>query len=336
MITDAIRTVVAGDSLSSQEMESAFDEIMTGNATSAQIAGLAIALRMRGETAEEIAAAARIMRKHATPVRVEAEIFCDTCGTGGDGAGTFNISTTAAFVVAGAGIPVAKHGNRGVSSRSGSADVLAELGIDIEAEVPAVERAIAVAGIGFLFAPRYHGALKHAAAPRRELGVRTIFNLLGPLANPAQAPFQLVGIYDGSLLTTVAEALNHLGVRGALVVHGTDGLDEITLTGSTYIAELHGGKVVQTTFDPTEWGFELCSMADLAGGSPADNARTTRAILEGEGGPRRDIVVLNAAAALKSTRQYDDWAAAIGAARESLDSKGALRALEKLREVCGT
>jgi len=335
-IGPALKAVVAGNVLSPAEMTAAFEDIVSGRASDAQIAGFAIALRMRGEDAGEIAAAARVMRERVTRVRVGATEYVDTCGTGGDGAGTFNVSTTAAFVVAGCGLPVAKHGNRGVSSRSGSADVLASLGVDIDAPLAAVEAAIASAGIGFLFAPLYHGALKHAANARREIGVRTFFNLLGPLANPAGAPFQVMGIYDGRLLETVAQALAALGTKGALVVHGSDGLDEITLTGVTRIARVGAdGRVETTELDPRSLGLALCTLDQLRGGDPAENAVITRAILGGEKSPRRDAVALNAAGALVAAGR-GDWKAALAQSQDAISSGRAAASLAALIAATGT
>ena len=334
-IGTALKAVVAGRVLTPEEMASAFEDIVTGRASDAQIAGFAVALRMRGEDPAEIAAAARVMRQRAARVRVDAEAYVDTCGTGGDGAGTFNVSTTAAFVVAGCGLPVAKHGNRGVSSRSGSADVLAALGVDIEAPMAAVEAAIASAGIGFLFAPLYHRALKSAANARKEIGVRTFFNLLGPLANPAGAPYQVMGIYDGALLETVAKALAALGTKGALVVHGSDGLDEVTLTGPTRFARVDaGGAVALGELDPAELGLARCRLEDLKGGDPAENADITRSILAGEKSPRRDAVALNAAAALVAAGRAD-WRDALSRAQEAIGSGAAAARLAALVKATG-
>jgi anthranilate phosphoribosyltransferase len=331
-LADALKKVVGGAALTGPEMTSAFEEIVEGKASDARIAAFAIALRMRGEHPGEIAAAAAVMRARAIHVKVGARDFVDTCGTGGDGAGTFNVSTTAAFVVAACGLPVAKHGNRGVSSASGSADVLRELGLDVDAPVAAVEEAISVVGIGFLFAPLYHGALKAAANARKEVGVRTFFNLLGPLANPARAPFQVMGIYDGALLETVAKALQALGTRGALVVHGDDGLDEITLTTTTRIARVDARSVQVERFDPTALGLARCRKDDLKGGDPKENAAITRAILAGERSPRRDAVALNAAAALVAAGRQD-WKGALAAAQQAIDSGAAKKRLDDLIRV---
>lgn len=334
-IGPALKAVVAGGVLSPAEMTAAFEDIVSGRASDAQIAGFAIALRMRGEDAGEIAAAASVMRMRATRVSVKTAVYVDTCGTGGDGAGTFNVSTTAAFVVAACGLAVAKHGNRGVSSRSGSADVLSALGVDIDAPLAAVEAAIDSAGIGFLFAPLYHGALKHAAAARKEIGVRTFFNLLGPLANPAGAPFQVMGIYDGRLLEPVAKALSALGTKGALVVHGSDGLDELTLTGVTHIARVAAdGTVTRDELDPRSLGLTLCSLEQLKGGDPAENAVITRAILGGEKSPRRDAVALNAAGALVAAG-LADWKDALAQAQDAISSGKATARLDALLAATG-
>lgn len=335
-IAEALKKIVAGDRLSDAEMTAAFTDIVEGRASDALIAAFAVALRMRGEHADEVAAAAAVMRAKAVRVTVRSSEYVDTCGTGGDGAGTFNVSTTAAFVVAACGLPVAKHGNRGVSSRSGSADVLRELGVNLDAPLAAVEAAIEDAGIGFLYAPLYHGALKHAGAARKEIGLRTFFNLLGPLANPAGAPYQVLGIYDGALLETVAAALARLGTKGALVVHGSDGLDEVTLTGRTRMARVDAaGKVTLEELDPRELGLSTCRVEDLRGGEPAENAEITRAILGGEKSPRRDAVALNAAAALVAAGK-GDWKSALAAAQEAIASGAAKEKLAKLVDATAT
>ena len=328
-IAVALKDVAEGRELSPERMKAAFEDIVEGRATDAQIAGLAVGLRVRGETPGEIATAARVMRERATRVVVDAADFVDTCGTGGDGAGTFNISTTAAFVVAACGLRVAKHGNRGVSSRSGSADVLQALGVNIDAPLDVVQRAIQELRIGFLYAPLYHGALKHAANARREIGVRTFFNLLGPLANPAGAPYQLMGIYEPTLLETVGPALAALGTKGALVVHGEDGLDEVTLTGKTWAVRVKDGKVTHEEIDPRKLGLQLCKPEDLRGGDPAENAAITRAILGGEQSPRRDAVALNAAATLVAANR-GAWDSSLALAQQAITSGAALRTLDAL------
>jgi anthranilate phosphoribosyltransferase len=310
-------------------------EIMNGGATPAQIAGFLVALRVKGETVDEIAGCARAMRKSAVRVRPARTDLVDTCGTGGDCAGTFNISTTVAFVVAGAGLGVAKHGNRSVSSRSGSADVLEALGVNLSLTPEQVAEAIDRIGIGFLFAPHLHPAMRHAVGPRRELGVRTVFNLLGPLTNPAGANAQLLGVYDPALTEPLACVLQHLGGRAAFVVHGAGSLDELTTTGTNRVS-LFGvapanGTVLTETLDPRDLGFPRADMDDLRGGDPQENARITRAILSGEDrGPRRDVVLLNAAAALLVGGVAADLRAGVALAEVSIDGGAALRTLDAL------
>lgn len=328
-----IAKVIEGKHLSAQEAERAMGVIMSGGATDAQIAALLTALRMKGETAEEITGCARAMRAHATRVPHHQPLVVDTCGTGGDGAGTFNISTTAAFVVAGAGLPVAKHGNRSVSSRTGSADVLEALGINLDLTPEQVGRCLDEVGIGFLFAPKLHLSMKYAIGPRREMGVRTIFNLLGPLTNPAGAQAQVVGVYDARLAPVVAGALAALGTRRSLVVHGDGGLDEIALSGPSLVAEAGPEGVRTYTVCPEDLGLERAPLAALAGGDPAENAALTRAVLAGERGPRRDVVLANAAAALVAGGAAADLRAGAAVAAESIDSG---RALAKLEALCET
>jgi anthranilate phosphoribosyltransferase len=272
------------------------------------------------------------MRRFAKPLPAPEGVI-DTCGTGGDGAHTFNISTVAALVAAGAGVRVAKHGNRSVSSKCGSADLLEALGVDIAAPTPRMERALAEAGIGFAFAPLYHGAMRHALAPRREIGVRTLFNMLGPMTNPAGAKRQLIGVYEKPLTRFFAEVLQRLGMTKAMIVHGHDGLDEITLTGSTTVSTLQNGIIEDDEIDPRRFGMALCRPEDLIGGSPARNAEIARAVLSGESGPRRDVVVLNAAAALIVADAAADWTEALALARDSIDSGRAAEALRRLVEI---
>ena len=335
MIREAIHRLLEGESLSAQEAEAVMGEIMRGAATPAQIAGFLVALRSKGETVEEIVGCARAMRQAAVPVRPSRPDVIDTCGTGGDRAGTFNISTTTAFVVAGAGLGVAKHGNRSVSSRSGSADVLEALGVRLDLSPRQVAQAIDEIGIGFLFAPKLHPAMRHAIGPRRELGVRTIFNILGPLTNPAGATAQLLGVYDGALTEVLARVLQALGGRAAYVVHGAGGLDELTTAGPNRVSFFGippaDGQVVTETLDPRALGFEPAPAEALRGGSPEENARITRAILSGEErGPRRDVVLLNAAAALVAGGAAADLEEGVARAAESLDSGAALRTLDAL------
>ena len=326
----AIAKVINGQDLSRQEAGAAMDAIMDGAATPAQIGSYLTALRMKGETAEEIAGSAQSMRRHVVPVVVtlgEGEVLVDTCGTGGDGKHTFNISTTAAFVVAGAGLRVAKHGNRAASSRSGSADLLLALGGNLDLDAAQVAECIEDVGIGFLYAVKHHPAMRHAIGPRRELGQRTIFNLLGPLTNPADAGHQLLGVYDPALTATLAEVLRALGSRAAYVVHGADGLDELTTTGVNRISALRGGVVTTFDFDPATIGLARARLDDLLGGEPEVNAAITREVLGGyDRGPRRDIVLLNAAAAL--SLETGDWAAGLAQAAGAIDSGAALSTLD--------
>ena len=284
---------------------------------------------MKQETPEEIAACARVMRAHAIKVETRQNPVVDTCGTGGDGSGTFNVSTVVAFVVAGAGVAVAKHGNRSVSSRCGSADVLEALGAQIELGPDEIARCLDEIGIGFLFAPRLHPAMKYAATPRREIGVRTIFNLLGPLTNPASASIQLLGVYDPTLTETMAEVLGLLGARGALVVHGAGGLDELSTLGTGKITQLQEGKITTYYLDPQELGLPPAEPALLKGGLPEENARIATDLLQGEKGARRDTVLLNAAAALLAAGKVTDFREGLSLAAESIDSGEALRKLEQ-------
>ncbi len=330
----AIQRLVERGDHSADEMFAIVSEIMDGRASEAQIGAFLVALRMKSETVEEITGAVRAMREHARKVQVADGIVFDTCGTGGDSAGTFNVSTATAFVVAGAGIRVAKHGNRSVSSRCGSADVLASLGVDLELAPERVAEAIDGVGIAFLFAPLYHGAMKHAAVPRREIAVRSIFNILGPLSNPAGATHQLVGVYDAAMVEPLAHVLRNLGTRGAMVVHGADGLDELTLTGETKVAELRNGEISTYTLDPRELGFSLVTLDDLRGGDAEDNARLLRDVLSGKPSAMTEMTVLNAAAALRICDAAADWSSAVARARESLSSGAALARLDALVAFC--
>jgi anthranilate phosphoribosyltransferase len=329
-IKEAIARLIGHAGLSEAEMVEVMTQIMTGGATPAQIGSFLTALRMKGESVDEITGAARVMREKAHRVNVRAERVIDTCGTGGDQRGTYNISTTAAFVVAGAGITVAKHGNRSVSSRSGSADVLAALGVKIDAPKEKTEECLEKVGIGFLFAPLLHEAMRHAIGPRREIGVRTIFNLLGPLTNPAFATHQLVGIYDAELTRLAAEVLQKIGSRRAMVVHGLEGLDEISLSGPTKISELRDGEVKDYTVTPEEFGLKRCRIEELSGGSPEECAAILRAVLQGEKGPRRDVALLNAGAALYVSGLAGSVAEGINQAAASIDSGKAREKLEQL------
>lgn len=330
MIKSAIEKVVGAEDLSESEAAAAMTAIMDGEATPAQIAAFITALRMKGETVDEIVGCARVMREKAERIAPKAPLLVDTCGTGGDRSHTFNISTAAAFVAAGAGLSVAKHGNRSVSSRSGSADVLEALGVGIDLEPGAVEACIDEVGIGFMFAPRFHASMKHAAVPRREVGIRTIFNILGPLTNPASAEVQVVGVYDPALTETLAEVLGRLGVRQAFVVHGLDRLDEISISGPTQISHLKEGAVRTYHLHPREVGLDLAGREAIAGGDAATNAEIIRGVLRGEGGPRRDVVLLNAAAALVAAGAADDFADGVAQAAASIDGGRAADKLEAL------
>ena len=297
-IREAIEKLVNRVDLSEAEMIAVMNQIMVGDATPLQVASFLTALRMKGETVAEITGAARVMREKAHRVKVNANTVLDTCGTGGDQKGTFNISTTCAFVVAGAGVTVAKHGNRSVSSQSGSADVLGALGVKVDASKDRVERCIEQIGIGFLFAPMLHEAMKYAVQPRRDIGIRTIFNLLGPLTNPALASCQLIGLYSGEIVGTIARVLKNLGSMRAMVVHGNEGLDEISLCGATRVAELRDGAVKEYTIEPEAFGLKSCTIEDLHGGPAEQSARIVRDVLDGKAGPARNVVLLNSGAAL--------------------------------------
>lgn len=333
-IQDAISRVIEHQDLSEAEAEAAMTQIMQGQATPAQIGAFLAALRMKGETVSEIAGCARAMRRSAVAVRPRrAEALVDTCGTGGDGAGTFNISTTAALVVAGAGQPVAKHGNRSISSRCGSADVLEALGVNLDLTPAQVAACVDEVGIGFLFAPKLHPAMRHAIGPRRELGMRTIFNLLGPLTNPANAAVQVLGVYDAALTESLAQVLGTLGSKAAFVVHGAGGLDELTTTGPNRVSVLRNGRVETHTLDPANLGFPRAYPADLQGGDAQENAAITRGILSGQlNGARRDVVILNAAAALVAGGRASTLQKGMDLAKQSLDSGAAQRVLAHLIE----
>ncbi len=331
MIKDAIDMVVQGVSLSEQQMHTVMDEIMSGNATDAQIASLITALRIKGETVDEIAGAAKSMREKAVRINTGHEVVLDTCGTGGDGKGTFNVSTAVAFVAAGAGVRVAKHGNRSVSSKSGSADVLEALGIDINTESDRAERLLNTVGMCFLFAPLYHRAMKFAIGPRREIGIRTIFNMIGPLTNPAGVRYQLIGVYDRRLTATIAQVLHSLGSVSACVVHGSDGADEVTMTGTTDVSELSHGTIRSYTFDPQELGYQLAPAEALNGGDARYNASILQDILNGVRGPMRDMTEINSAFALYIAGKTNTIQAGIALARDVIDSGRAARKLEELK-----
>ena len=320
--------LAAGQRLSEDESAQAFDRMMSGDATPAQMGAFLMALRLRGETVEEITGAARTMRAKAAHITAPAGAI-DTVGTGGDGVGTFNISTAAALVVAGCGVPVAKHGNRAFSSKSGAADILAALGVNIDAEAAVVERAISDAGIGFLMAPRYHSAMRHVGPTRVELGTRTIFNILGPLSNPAGARRQLVGVFAPNWVRPVADVLGKLGSERAWVVHG-GGLDELTTTGTTLVAELKDGKVSSFEVTPEDAGLPRARLDDIKGGDPAANAAHMTQLLDGRRGPLRDIVLLNSAAALIVAGRARDLRQGADQAADAIDQGKARRVLEKL------
>ncbi len=330
-IKGAIKKVVGRGDLSIEEAEQVMGQIMSGNTTPAQIAAYLIALRMKGETVKEITGGALAMRKAATVVKAGDNVV-DTCGTGGDGAHTFNISTVSAFVTAGAGVPVAKHGNRAVSSNCGSADVLAGLGVNINIDEVQMSNCIKDIGIGFLFAPALHPAMKHAIGPRKEMGIRTIFNVLGPLTNPAGARKQVIGVFDKTLTVKIAGVLKNLGSERAFVVHGLDGIDEITITGNTYISELKDGNVNNYELNPEDFGIERGSIDDIKGGYVAENVKTVFLILKGEKSARRDIAILNAAAAIICGGAANDFKDGIKKAANSIDSGAALEKLNRLIE----
>jgi len=334
-IKEAIAKFLDQDEISQEEMFDVMNQIMSGDATPAQIGAFLIALRCKGETVEEIAGAAQVMRDKAVKINHPHASVVDTCGTGGDSSGTFNISTTAAFISAGAGMMVAKHGNRSVSSKAGSADLLKELGVNIEADVGKVEKCLDKVGIAFLYAPMMHSAMKHAIGPRREIGVRTIFNLLGPLTNPAGAKHQVVGVYADQLTEPVAKVFQRLGSEHVFVVHGSDGLDEVTMTGLTKVSELKGGEVKTWNLDPKKYGFSYCKPEDLKGGTPSENAEITLKILRGAGGegPMRDTVLLNSALAIVAGGGAKNIEDGVAMANKSIDSGSALRKLEELKEA---
>jgi anthranilate phosphoribosyltransferase len=326
--------VATGRQLTEAEAAAAFEAMMSGDATPSQMGGFLMALRVRGETVEEITGATRTMRAKALKVAAPKDAI-DIVGTGGDGQGSFNISSAAALVVAGCGVPVAKHGNRKASSLTGAADVLEALGVNINCDLSLVERAIAEAGIGFLMAQRHHSAMRHVAPTRVELGTRTIFNLLGPIANPAGVTRQLVGVFARDWVKPIAEVLGKLGSERAWVVHG-DGLDELTTTGATYVAELKGGKVASFEVTPEDAGLSRARLDDLKGGDPATNAARMVVVLEGRKGPLRDIVLLNAAAALVVAGRAKDLRDGVTEAARSIDSGAAKRALDRLIAITNT
>jgi len=332
MIKEAINLLVQKKNLSEHEMIGSMRDIMEGNATDAQIASFLTALRMKGETIEEITGAAKVMREKVTKIKAPAYTV-DTCGTGGDMSHTFNISTTSALVVAACGVPVAKHGNRSVSSSCGSADVLEALGIKIDLAPQKVEKCLETTGFGFMFAPLFHPAMKYAVGPRKEMGVRTIFNILGPLTNPAGAERQLMGVFQDELTEKLSQVLANLGVKHAFVVHGEDGLDEITNADRTKISELKDGKVRTYFITPEDLGFSRAKTSDLAGGDAQGNAAMTMDVLKGRKGPKREVVIMNAAAALITGDRAKNLSDAVKLAADAIDSGAAFRKLEEVRTI---
>ncbi|MBN2655400.1 MAG: anthranilate phosphoribosyltransferase [Nitrospirae bacterium] len=330
MLKQAIHMVVQNISLSEAEMAECMTEIMEGRATEAQTGAFLTALAIKGETVDEITGAARIMRDKATKINAPDNVI-DTCGTGGDMAGTFNISTTAAIVVSACGVPVAKHGNRSVSSKSGSADLLEALGVKIDLQPDKVEKCLAETGFGFLFAPLFHPAMKFAINPRREIGIRTIFNILGPLTNPAGAKRQMMGVFTGKLTETLAKVLGNLGAIDAMVVHGEDGLDEITISDGTRVSRFQRGRTETYYLSPEEFGFKRSPSDSIQGSGKTENAEITLSILKGEKGPRREIVIINSAAALLTAGAANDNFEAAEIAKEAIDSG---RAYKKLNQIC--
>lgn len=348
-IKQAIEKVVRREDLTEQETRDVFEQIMTGGATPAQIGAFVTALRMKGETVEEITGAAKVMCEKALKIKVgcrtvgidrddiniDEETILDTCGTGGTGTNTFNISTTVAFVVAGAGVRVAKHGNRSASSMCGSADVLEALGVKLDVPVEVTEKCIREIGIGFMYAPLFHGAMKYAVAPRKEIGIRTIFNLLGPLCNPVSANCQVLGVYEEKLTTVIARVLRNLGSKRAFVVHGRDALDEVTITGKTRVSELVNGKIKEYVVAPATFGLKKAKMEDIKGGDARENADIVTRVLLGEKGPCRDIVLANAGMALVAAGKARAFKEGVKLAAASIDNGKAMEKLEKLVEMTG-
>jgi anthranilate phosphoribosyltransferase len=330
VIQQALAHVLDGRSLSRERAREVMGLVMGGETTPAQIAGLLVALRAKGESADEIAGFAEAMREHVVPVAASREDLVDTAGTGGDGAHTLNISTAAALVAAAAGAAVAKHGNRAVSSACGSADVLEALGFRLELPPERIARSIDELGFGFMFAPSHHPAMRHAASVRKELATRTVFNVLGPLTNPAGARAQLVGVYSPGLVRTIAEVLALLGARHAFVVHGAGGIDELSPAGPNLVCEVRDGRVTERTVDPLDLGIPRCAPEELRGGTPAENAGAVREVLGGADGARRDAILLNAAGAIAAAGHADDLRAGLDAARAAVDSGAALERLDSL------
>ncbi len=339
MIREGVQKLIAGVDLTYDESRAIMREIMSGNATQAQIGAFLTALRMKGETIDEISALAGVMREFCKRINPKVRgRLVDTCGTGGDRIKTFNISTTAAFVIAGAGVKIAKHGNRSVTSKSGSADILEKLGFNLKSPPDVVKRSIEEVGIGFMFAPAFHGAMRHAIGPRREIGIRTVFNVLGPLTNPANANAQLLGVYDRALINPLAHVLKKLGCEEAMVVHGLDGLDEISTIGRTAIARLRERKVSMLEVTPKDFGVNMVKPEDIKGTTPEQSARLTFRILYGcekDGDPKRDIVLVNASAGIVVGGKADDFDHGVELARESIDSGAAYKKLKGLIKASG-
>jgi anthranilate phosphoribosyltransferase len=336
MIVKAISKAISGVNLSEAEMQEVMECIMSGKSTPSQNASFITALSMKGETTEEITAAAKVMRKKLTPIDLaidSSKVFIDTCGTGGDKSGTFNISTVAAFVIAGAGVKVAKHGNRSATSKCGSADLIEELGITVDLPVDKSAECIDKTGFGFLYAPLFHSAMKYVADVRKEIGIRTIFNMLGPLTNPAKAQAQLIGVYAPDLTDTFAHVLRNLGCGHALIVHGSDGLDEITVTGKTKIVELKGTEITTYSIHPEDFGISLSSFDDMKGGNAKENALIANTVLSGSKGARRDVVLLNSAAGLIAAGKAADFNQGIEIAAQSIDSGKAMAVLQDLIQL---
>jgi anthranilate phosphoribosyltransferase len=329
-IQAAIKSVMARRDLSGDEMAKVMQQIMTGECTPSQIGGFLVGLRMKGETVDELAAAARVMRELSTRVVVDCDYLVDTAGTGGDSSGSFNISTASAIVAAAAGARVAKHGNRSMTSNSGSADVLEAAGVKLDVDPGQIAECIKQVGVGFMFAPAHHGAMKHAIAPRREMAVRTVFNVLGPLTNPAGAPNQIIGVFDGDLVELLARVLQQLGSRHVMVVHADDGMDEISISGPTRVAELKDGEVSCYTLSPADFGMEAADVAALKVDSAEQSLAMIRTVLADQPGPARDIVCLNAGAAIYVSGCAATLAAGVDAARAAISSGEAARVLENL------
>lgn len=329
-IQAAIKQLILRQDFSHAQMAEVMNQIMTGNATPAQIGGFLIGLQMKGETVTEIAAAADVMRGLATPVQIDGKHVVDTCGTGGDGASTFNVSTASAFVAAAAGCQVAKHGNRSISSSSGSADVLEAAGVNLDLTPEQVKHCVETVGVGFMFAQKHHGAMKHAIGPRREMGVRTIFNLLGPLTNPAQAAHQVLGVFDKKWVKPMAEVLQKLGSQHVLVVHAEDGLDEISIGAQTHVAELKDGKITTYTIKPEDFGLERKTIESLTVSNAQDSLALIKEIFDGKPGPARDIVILNAGAAIYAADITTSLEKGVAMAADLIDSGAATQKLNAL------